>query len=58
MEVEKSVVSSDGYDLCKAIKNGNDPSSFFAKYGWKDIKKEKTTVMDNDFWIFKGRRKE
>lgn len=44
--MDKSVVSRDGYDVCKAIKNGNDPSQYFAKYGWKDNKKDKSSVAD------------
>lgn len=34
-EVEKSVVSKDGFDVVRAIKDGDNPSPLFGKYGWK-----------------------
>ena len=43
--------------MCKAIKNGDDPNNYFQKYGWKDQKKDKVSITDDKFWIFKGRRK-
>ena len=57
-ETEKSVVSKEGYGICKAIRNGDDVKSSLENYGWKDLKKEKDKVSDSDFIIFKGRRKE
>ena len=57
-EVDKSVVSKDGFEVCRAIKNGDNPSSLFAKYGWKQAKKDKAMQVDNQYWIFKGKRKE
>lgn len=58
LQIEKSVLSKEAYDICKAIKDGDTPLSSFDKYAWKDYKKDKSVFIDNDFWIFKGRRKE
>ena len=59
-EVDKSVVSKDGFDICRAIKDGDNPSPLFVKYGWKETsKREKIgTPTDSEFFIFKGKRKE
>lgn len=51
-------MSKDGYEVCKAIKNGDYPSQYFQKYGWKEPKRDKGTLIDEKFWIFKGRRKD
>lgn len=56
IEVEKSVVSRQGYAICRAIKDGTIDLTYFTQYGWKDVKAN-AVVKDNDFWVFKGRRK-
>lgn len=40
-ETEKSVVSKEGYGICKGIREGSYVLDSIAEYGWKDIKKEK-----------------
>lgn len=30
----------------------------FKNYGWENPKKDKDVQKDNEFWIFKGKRKE
>jgi len=57
IEVEKSVVSRQGYAVCKAIRDGVIDAAYFDTYGWKDAKKD-VNLTDEKFWIFKGRRKE
>lgn len=57
IEVERSVVSRQGYNICKAIRDGTIDSTYFDGYGWKDAKKE-NNVIDDKFWVFKGRKKE
>jgi hypothetical protein len=38
-EVERSVVSKEGYAICKTLKNGESPLASLQSYGWRDIKK-------------------
>jgi hypothetical protein len=38
IEVEKSVVSKQGYAICRAIRDNIIDISYFTTYGWKDAK--------------------
>ena len=58
IEVEKSIVSKDGYDVCKGLRSGDNVLPLIQGYGWKDKKDKDKGQQDSDFWIFKGRRKE
>jgi hypothetical protein len=33
-------------------------ANLVASYGWSNPKKEKDVIKDDEFWIFKGKRKE
>lgn len=57
-QVEKSVISKEGYGICRAIRNGESIKGSLENYGWKDIKKEKDKITDPDFIVFHSRRKE
>ena len=58
IETEKSIISKNGYEICRSIRDNNVDMSNFSPYHWKDIKKDKDNFTDDVFWIFKGRRKE
>lgn len=58
IESEESIVSKDAYQICKGIRDNQNVTSLFNNYGWNNPKKEKDTQKDDEFWIFKGKRKE
>ena len=57
LDNEKAGISKEALGICKGLKEGKYVLDSVSDYGWKDIKKEKDQILDNDFTIFKGRRK-
>lgn len=58
VESEKRNISKDAYSIVRGIKNGENVLDSISMYGWKDVKKEKDIITDNEFTCLKGRRKE
>ena len=44
--------------MARGIRDGENVSSVVNGYGWVNAKKEKDVQKDDEFWIFKGKRKE
>lgn len=51
------VITRQAYQICKGIRDGENVLNLVNSYGWNNPKKEKE-VKDDQFWIFKGKRKE
>ena len=58
LEEEDNFVSKEAYHVCRGIRDKESVSSLISSYGWTNPKKEKDVQKDNEFWIFKGKRKE
>lgn len=58
-ESNDSVISREGYEICKALRDGQSITNFLNNYGWTTPKKEKEKdiIRDDEFFIFKGKRK-
>jgi hypothetical protein len=57
-EEDDSVLSRESYQVARGIRDGENVSSVVNGYGWVNAKKEKDVQKDDEFWIFKGKRKE
>lgn len=57
VEEEDTASSKEAYQICKGIRDGEGVGSLISNYGWTNPKKEKDVQKDDEFWIFKGRRK-
>ena len=55
---EDSIVSRDAYEICRGIRDGQNVLTSLGIYGWNNPKKDKDYVKDDEFWVFKGKRKE
>lgn len=55
-----NVVSREALHICKGIRDGENVLGFITNYGWTLPKKEKEkeVMKDDEFWVFKGKRKE
>ncbi len=47
VEEKDSVISREGYEVCKALRDGQSIASYLNGYGWTTPKKEKDTLRDD-----------
>ena len=58
VEEEGSIITKEAMQICKGIRDGQNVLNLINNYGWSNPKKEKDIMKDDEFWIFKGKRKE
>jgi serine/threonine protein kinase len=58
VDEQDSVITREAYQICKGLRDGENIIGLVNNYGWSNPKKEKDVKTDDEFWIFRGRRKE